>query len=77
MLDINFIRNKQELVERSAREKRYKVDVAAVLLFPNALVVNFFPLLDEGHDVLRLIYPEVNGVSAALLGIPQNGRRNL
>lgn len=31
MLDINYIRNNQELVEKSAREKGYKVDIPALL----------------------------------------------
>ncbi len=31
MLDINFIRKNQELVEKSAREKGYQVDIPALL----------------------------------------------
>lgn len=31
MLDINFIRNNQELVEKSAKEKGYRCDIAALL----------------------------------------------
>ncbi len=44
MLDINFIRNNQELVEKSTREKGYKVDIPELL-----------KLDDERKSILRTV----------------------
>lgn len=58
MLDINFIRNNQELVEKSAREKGYKVDIKALLSLDDqrkALLQDVENLRRERNEISSLM----------------------